>query len=132
MADNVHNLNRGRAPVVVHNFQPKPRSPLSTTKPAPHALKLAHHTLVSKLMALQAEEITGCWAHPSEITDRADHLEKVLAVVNDYADVVLRDTADVVHMHRDVVVGGLRDAASDLCAHVRFRAELLAEERGGR
>ena len=32
--------------------------------------------------------------HRSEITDRADHLTKVLAAVGDYVDVILRDTAD--------------------------------------
>jgi hypothetical protein len=45
--------------------------------------------------------------------------------------VVLRDTAEYAFMHRTVVVGGLRDAVADLAAHVRFRAELTAEEKAG-
>lgn len=109
----------------VHNFQPKPR-PQSTGQ---GALRLAHATLIQALLGEQAEAITGCWAHPSEITDRAEHLTKVLAAVGDYCDVILRDTADYAHIHRSVVIGGLRDAAADLAGHVRFRAELMAEDR---
>jgi hypothetical protein len=70
----------------VHNFQPR--------RAAIPALRLAHATLIDALLREQADPIAGCWAHPSEVIDRSQHLQQVLSAVADYVNVVLADTQD--------------------------------------
>lgn len=106
-----------------HNFQPN-RSRLQSTAPSP--LKLAHATLLVTLMREQAAPIIGTYADPIDVTDRAEHLEKVLAAVSDYINVIVADTADYVPaggIERKYLAGLLSDTASDLVGSVRASAE---------
>jgi len=103
----------------VHNFQPR-RAAVPSTSP----LKLAHATLIGALLLEHAEPITGCWAHPFEVTDRAEHLEKVLKAVTDYVNVILADTRQFAgRIKDDDLTGLLRDATSDIVGGLRFAAE---------
>jgi len=111
----------------VHNFQPR-RAAVASTKSAPSTLKLAHSTLIGSLLPEQPQPIDGCWAHPSEILDRAEHLEKVLAAVTDYAAVVLSDTQDFAgRVDTKYLTGLLRDVTSDIVGGLRFAAEECGE-----
>jgi hypothetical protein len=111
----------------VHNFQAR-RTAVPSTESAPSALKLAHATLVGALLREQADPITGCWAHPSEVIDRSEHLQKVLSAVTDYVNVVLADTQDYAgRIEAKHLTGLLRDATSDIVGGVAF----AAEEAGG-
>jgi hypothetical protein len=112
----------------VHNFQPRPSRLQST---APSNLKLAHAALIGALLTEQAEPITGCHADPVDVTDRADHLAKVLRAVADYVDVIVSDTADYVPcgaIERKYLCGLLRDACADVVGSVTASAD----ECGGR
>jgi hypothetical protein len=112
-----------RPAVPVHNFQAR-RAAVPSTESAPSALMLAHTTLIGALLREQAEPITGCWAHPSEVIDRSDHLQKVLSAVTDYVNVVLVDTQDYAgRIEARHLTGLLRDATSDIVGGIVFAAE---------
>ena len=131
MADHASTMTN-RAPgtrpaAAVHNFQPR-RAAVPSTKSVPSPLKLAHATLIGALLLEQAEPITGCWAHPSEVTDRGEHIEKVLNAVTDYVNVILADTRQFAgRIKDDNLTGLLRDATSDIVGGLRFAAEECGE-----
>ena len=122
MADHASTMTN-RAPgtrpaAPVHNFQPR-----GAAVPSTSPLKLAHATLIGALLLEQAEPITG-WAHPSEVTDRGEHIEKVLNAVTDYVNVILADTRQFAgRIKDDNLTGLLRDATSDIVGGLRFAAE---------
>jgi hypothetical protein len=127
MADHASTMTN-RAPgtrpaAPVHNFQPR-RAAVPSTKSAPSALNLAHATLIGGLLREHAEPIAGCWAHPSEVIDRGEHLQRVLSAVTDYVNVVLTDTRDYAgRIESDYLTGLLRDATSDIVGGIAFAAE---------
>jgi hypothetical protein len=127
MADHASTMTN-RAPgtrpaAPVHNFQPL-RAAVPSTESAPSALKLAHATLIGTLLREQAEPISGCWADPSEVIDRGEHLQKVLSAVTDYVNVVLADTQDYAgRIEAGHLTGLLRDTTSDIVGGIAFAAE---------
>jgi hypothetical protein len=111
----------------LHNLQPRRAADSSTNLPA---LKLAHATLIGALLREHAEPIVGTYADPYDVTDRAEHLTKVLHAVSDYVDVIVADTADYVPVggiDRKYLCGLLRDTASDIVGFVGGAAEECGE-----
>lgn len=96
----------------------------STVPVAP--LRLAHATLIGALLIEHPEPIVGSYADPADVTDRAEHLAKVLHAVADYVDIIVADTADYVPaggIERKYLCGLLRDTFSEVCGSVAASAD---------
>src|SRR3954471_14825449 len=91
-----------------------------------NGIKAAHAELVAALVG-QAPRPLPLFPTPTDLEDRADHLEKVLKAVSIYLTVILDDTAENVSAGLDLrdieaarsdlvsdVVGTVRNAANDL------------------
>jgi hypothetical protein len=118
-----------RSAAPVHNFEPL-RPAVPTTKSAPSPLKLAHATLIGALLLEQAEPILGTYADPFDVTDRAEHLDKVFKAFNDYVAVIIADTADYVPVggiETRYLVGLMKDTASDVVGSIMRSAEECGE-----
>ena len=97
----------------------------------PCALKLAKAQLIGRLLEINpAAPIVGSYADPCDITDRAEHIEKVLTAVTDYVKAILADTVDYVpagaFVARDLS-GLLNDTVSDVVGGVQKAAEECGE-----
>lgn len=87
-------------------------------------IKLAHATLIGALLREQPEAIDGCWAHRSEIEDRAKHLHRFLAHVRDYVSVVLADTNEYASgVEHHYLTGQLSDTHKEIVGQVLLAAE---------
>jgi hypothetical protein len=114
-----------RSAAPVHNFEPR-----RPAVPSASPLKLAHANLIGALLLEQAEPIVGTYADPFDVTDRAEHLAKVLHAVADYVDVIVSDTADYVPVggiERKYLCGLLRDTFSELVGSITASAEECGE-----
>jgi hypothetical protein len=117
--------------IPVAAFSPRPTASRPTVpRPVPVApLRLAHATLIGALLQEQAEPIVGTYADPFDVTDRAEHLDKVFKAFNDYVAVIIADTADYVPVggiETRYLVGLMKDTASDVVGSIMRSAE----ERG--
>lgn len=96
----------------------------STAPVAP--LRLAHATLIGALLIEHPEPIVGSYADPADVTDRAEHLQKMFDAFIAYATVIIADTAEYVPaggIERQYLAGLLKDTASDVVGSIMASAE---------
>jgi hypothetical protein len=99
-------------------------APRHTTPVAP--LRLAHAALIGALLVEHPEPIVGSYADPADVTDRAEHIERVFRATFDYLNFIIADTAENAPggaIEAKYLSGLLHDTASDVMGGVRSAAE---------